>query len=78
MSLDCWECSEPGTDDAALLGPHHELAGDGRLVAQAVQTRRELGILTADNGQGQQQQCEGWSSNLTPAARLQAKLLGGL
>ena len=35
----------PGDDDAALLGPHHELAGDGWLEAETVDAGRELLIL---------------------------------
>ena len=35
----------PRDDDAALLGPHHELAGDGRLEAEAVDAGREVRIL---------------------------------
>ena len=35
----------PGDDDAALLGAHHELAGDGRLEAEAVDAGREFLVL---------------------------------
>ena len=38
-------CLHPGDDDAALLGAHHELAGDGRLEAETVDAGRELLIL---------------------------------
>ena len=42
---DSGQNESPADDDPALFGAHHELAGDGRLEAEAVDAGGELGVL---------------------------------